>query len=209
MRAVFNHSVYTPIDDGSMAMRESISPIKRRNRMNRTELEIKLNQDRTWLLETFAAMPEADLNRRLTTSQHNPESQWSAKDHFAHLIGIEVAFNGIFKQHLAGNPNPIGIFVSEDGTRRSREEIIAIVHARNEAWVNNHHDKSFDELVALGQKVRAETLALVASLTDEQLNEKIPDAPWSDGTISTIMAINGDHARRHYNQVQAALATIE
>lgn len=177
--------------------------------MNRTELEIKLNQDRTWLLETFAALPEADLTRRLTASQHDPESQWSAKDHFAHLIGIEIAFNGIFKQHLNGNPNPIGIFLSEDGTRRSREEIIAIVHARNEEWVNKHHEKSFAELVALGQQVRAETLALIAGLTDEQLHEKIPDAPWSDGTVSNIMAINGDHARRHYNQVQAALATKE
>ena len=173
--------------------------------MNRTELEIKLNQDRGWLLETFAAISEADLQRPLTPSQHNPEAQWSAKDHFAHLIGIEVAFTRIFKRHLEGEAHPISILIGQDGTRLPREEVMAIVHANNEDWVNKHHDKSLDELVALGQQVRADTLALIASLTDQQLNTKIPDAPWGDGTISGIMAINGDHARRHYSQVQAAL----
>jgi DinB family protein len=177
--------------------------------MNRTELEIKLNQDRAWLLETFAAMAEEDLNRSITTSRHNPESQWSAKDHLAHLIGTEVAFNGIIRRHLEGNPNPIGIFVKEDGTRLAQEEVMAIVHEKNEEWVSNHHDKDFSELVALGQKVRSETLAILASLADEQLNEKIPGAPWGDGRIGTIIAINGDHARRHYSQVKEALAKKE
>src|SRR5688572_19665417 len=87
--------------------------------MNRTEIEIKLNQDRAWLLETFAAMSEEDLNRGITTSRQNVESRWSAKDHLTHLIGIEVAFNSIIKRYVEGHPNPIGIAVNEDGTRRS------------------------------------------------------------------------------------------
>jgi hypothetical protein len=173
--------------------------------MNRTEIEIKLNRDRVWLLETFAAMPEGDFSRGITKSRQNPESKWSAKDHLAHLIGIEVAFNGIIKRHLEGNPNPIAIAVKEDGTRRSQEEIMAVVHALNEAWVKEHQDKNFSELVALGQKVRAETLALMANLTDEQLNEKIPNAPWSDATIGGIIAVNGDHARQHFGWVTEGL----
>jgi hypothetical protein len=60
--------------------------------MNRIEIEIKLNRDRAWLLETFAAMTEEDLSRGITKSRHNPEASWSAKDHLSHLIGIEVAF---------------------------------------------------------------------------------------------------------------------
>ncbi len=174
--------------------------------MNRTEIEIKLNQDRAWLLETFAAMSEEDLNRGITTSRQNPESCWSAKDHLSHLIGIEIAFNGIIKRHIEGNPNAIGIAVNEDGTRRSQEEIMAVVHAMNEAWVNEHKDKNFNEIVALGQKVRAETLALLATLTDEQLDEKIPDAPWGNSTIGGVIAINGDHARQHFSWVTAGLA---
>lgn len=174
--------------------------------MNRTEIEIKLNQDRAWLLETFAAMSEEDLSRGITTSRQNPESKWSAKDHLSHLVGIEVAFNGIIKRHIEGNPNPIGIAVNEDGTRRSQEEIMAVVHAMNEAWVKEHQEKSFIEIVALGQKVRAETLLLLATLTDEQLTEKIPGAPWGDATIGGVIAVNGDHERQHFGWVTAGLA---
>jgi hypothetical protein len=174
--------------------------------MNRTEIEIKLNQDRAWLLETFAAMSEEDLNRGITTSRQNVESRWSAKDHLSHLIGIEVAFNSIIKRYVEGHPNPIGIAVNEDGTRRSQEEVMAVVHTMNEAWVNEHKGKNFNEIVALGQKIRSETLALLAILTDEQLNEKIPGAPWGDATIGGVIAVNGDHARQHFSWVTAGLA---
>jgi len=174
--------------------------------MNRIEIEIKLSKDRAWVLESFAAMPEEDLYRGITTSRENPESQWSAKDHMAHLVGIEIAFNGIIKRHIEGNANAIGIGVNEDGTRRSREEVMAVVHAMNEKWVKEQHDKTFNEIVALGQKVRAETLALLASLTDEQLNEQVPEAPWSDATVGGIIAVNGDHARQHFSWVSAGLA---
>src|ERR1051325_7613641 len=173
--------------------------------MNRTELEIKLNNDRAWLLETFAAMSQEDLNRGITTSRANPESRWSAKDHLSHLIGIEVAFNNIIQKYLEGDARPVGIMVKEDGTPRTREEIMEIVHAMNEKWVKEHREKSFDEVVALGQKVRAETLALVAGLSEAQLNEKIPGAPWGDGTVGAIIAIHGDHARNHFNWVKDGL----
>src|SRR5712692_6642776 len=174
--------------------------------MNRTEIEIKLNRDRAWLLETFAAMSEDDLNRDITTSRHDPEASWSAKDHLSHLIGIEAAFNGIIKRHIKGHPSPIGIATAPDGTRRSQEEIMTVVHAMNEKWVNEHKNKSLGEIVALGQKVRSETLATLASLTDEQLAEKIPGAPWGDATVGGIMVINGDHARQHYGWVSEGLA---
>jgi hypothetical protein len=174
--------------------------------MNRTEIEIKLNKDRAWVLESFAAMSEEDLNRDITRSRENPDSHWSAKDHLAHLIGIEIAFNGIIKRHIEGSGSAITIGVNEDGTRRSRDEIMAVVHAMNEQWVIEHHGKTFDEIVALGQKVRAETLTLLASLTDEQLNEQVPEAPWSDATVGGIIAVNGDHARQHFSWVTAGLA---
>src|SRR5215208_1236554 len=101
--------------------------------MNRTELEIKLNKDRAWTLETFTAMSEADLSRQITTSRHNPEAKWTAKDHLAHLVGIEKAFNQMIERHLAGNGSSIGL--NEDGSPRSLEEIMTIVHALNETWV--------------------------------------------------------------------------
>lgn len=72
--------------------------------------------------------------------------------------------------------------------------------------MNRHKNATLSEIVALGQSVRAKTLALLASLTDEQLTQKIPGAPWGDGTIGGVLAINGDHARQHYNWVSEGLA---
>ena len=174
--------------------------------MNRTEIEIRLNRDRAWLLETFAAIPEDDLNRGITTSRHNPDALWSAKDHLSHLIGIEVAFNTIIKRHIEGHPTPIGIATAPDGTARTRDEMMTLVHEMNEKWVNEHKSKSLGEIVALGQTVRSRTLALLGSLTDEQLAETIPGAPWGDSTVGGVMAINGDHGRQHYTWVSEALA---
>ena len=174
--------------------------------MNRIEIETKLNRDRTWLLENFSALSDDDLSRGITKSRHDEGALWSAKDHLSHLIGIEIAFNRIIKRHIEGHAHPIGIGTAPDGTRRSQDEIMTLVHEMNEDWVNKHKNKTLGEIFALGQKVRAETLALVASLTDEQLAEKIADAPWGDGTVGGVIAINGDHARQHYGWVSDGLA---
>jgi hypothetical protein len=192
--------------------------------MNRSEIELKLNQDRVWLLQQYLAMSEADRLRPITTSKHQGAQPWSAKDHLAHLSGIERAFNRMIRRHLEGDPNPVGLISRPDGSAptreellqalketteealRRREEISSRVHALNEEWVAKHRDKSFDEVIALGQKVRGETLELLASLTDDQLQQQLPGAPWGDGTIGGVLSINGDHAHRHHDSVAAALA---
>jgi len=173
--------------------------------MNRTELEIKLSSERAWMLETWALLSADELSRGITLSKHDPKSNWSAKDHLVHLAGIEAAFNGIIRRHIGGDQNPIGIFKNPDGSDATREEIMARVHAMNESWVLKNRDKDFSEVVALGQKVRAETLALISELSDEQLNERLPGAPWGDGTIAGVIAINADHARQHHGWVTRGL----
>lgn len=174
--------------------------------MTRTELELKLNRDRAWLLETWAAFSSEDLLRGITVSRHDANFRWRALDHLTHLAGIEAVFNRIIRRHLAGEADPIGLAQSADGTRLSHEEIMARVHAMNDAFVLQHHGKSFNEVVALGQQVRAETLSLLAELRDAQLDEKVPGAPWADGTIGGIIGVNGEHARQHYGWVTAGLA---
>jgi len=80
------------------------------------------------------------------------------------------------------------------------------VHTMTEAWVLEHREKTLSEVVALGQYVRADTLALLASLRDEQLDDKLPGAPWGDGTIGTLLAVPADHGRRHYRRVKDGFA---
>lgn len=174
--------------------------------VNRIELETKLSRDRAWLLEQYAEMPESRLLRGATPSEHDPSSMWTAKDHLAHLAGIEKTFNLMIRRHLSGDANPVGLTTNPDGTPRPREAIMRQVHAATEAWVNQYREKSLSEVVALGQKVRSQTLALIAELKDEQLEEKLPGAPWADGTIGGVLGVNGDHARMHLRWVEEGLA---
>jgi len=80
------------------------------------------------------------------------------------------------------------------------------IHAMNETWVKEHRDKTFSEVVALCQKIRAETLGLLAEMTDEQLQEKVPGAPWADGSVGGILSVNAEHGRNHFKQVTEALS---
>ena len=81
---------------------------------------------------------------------------------------------------------------------------MATVHRSNEEWVEAYRGKSLAEVVALGQQVRAETLALLARLTDAQLTEKLPGAPWADGTVGGVLATNALHGRMHWKWVKDA-----
>jgi len=173
--------------------------------MNRIELEIKLNEGRVWLLQMFTGMAEGDLLRPATRSEHDPSASWTAKDHLAHLAGIEKNFNRMIRRHLAGDGNPVGLTTEPDGAPRTREQIMAIVHEMTESWVRQHEGTSLSEVIALGQGVRGETLALLAELTDAQLEEKLPGAPWADGTIGAVMGVNADHGRMHYTWVREGL----
>ena len=169
--------------------------------MDRIEIEATLNKDRAWLLETFAALSPDDLTRGVTPSEHDPNSRWSPKDHLAHLTGIERNFNGMIRRHVAGDANPVGLLKDANGKPRTREEIMVQVHTMNEAWVLDYRPKSLSEVVALGQGARAETLALLSELTDAQLAEKLPGAPWADGTIGGVLATNAAHGRMHWGWI--------
>jgi DinB superfamily len=173
--------------------------------MTRIEIEIKLNRDRAWLLDTLAHLPEQDLTRPATKSEHDPSATWSAKDHLAHLAGIENNFVAMVRRHLHGDPNPVAIRTNPDGSDRSMEQIMATVHEMTERWVAEHRGKSLSEVVALGEAARAATLALISELTDEQLAEKLPGAPWSDGTIGGVLSVNSDHGRMHWQWAKEGL----
>jgi hypothetical protein len=114
-----------------------------------------------------------------------------------HTTLIEKNWNAMFRRHLEGQQG-MNQWVKEDGSRQTMEEIMASVHAWTEEWADENRGKPFDELVTIGLAVRADTLALLSELSDEQLASKIPGAPWADGTVGGIMAANADHGRMHW-----------
>jgi hypothetical protein len=176
--------------------------------LNRIEIEARLHRDRAWLLETFAMLSPEDLDRGVTRSEHDASSMWTPKDHLAHLAGIEFNFVRMVRRHLVGEANPVGLREGPDGAPRTMEQIMASVHQMTESWTDEHRTKPLSEVVALGQKARAETLALLSELSDEQLAEKLPGAPWADGTIGGVLATNADHGRMHWRWVKDGMAAV-
>ncbi len=173
--------------------------------MNRIEIEATLSRDRAGLLDRFAALSADDLTRDATPSEHDASTSWSAKDHLAHLIGIERSFNGMIRRSLDGDAEPVGFGTNPDGSSRSRDEVMAAVHRGNEEWVSERRSKSLSELVAEGEQARAETLALLAELSDEQLQQKLPGAPWADGTLGGVLSANAGHGRQHWSWLSKGL----
>jgi hypothetical protein len=172
--------------------------------MNRIEIEKKLNQDRAWLIDTYAQLTHDQLTGDLTPSEHDPSNYWSALDHLAHLALIERNFAAMIRRHISGHDNPVGLMSDESGMPRTRADIMASVHAMTEQWQKEHHGKSLSEVVALGASARSVTLQLLSELTDEQLEEVLPGAPWADGTIGGVLAANAEHGRMHWKWAKDA-----
>ena len=172
--------------------------------MNRVEIETKLNEGRNWLLAKYETLSDDQLTRPLTQSEHDPENRWTPLDHFAHLALIEGSFNAMVKRHFAGAPNPVGLLNDDFGEPRTRDQIMAIVHAQTEEWQVAHHDDTFNEVVALTAASRGATLQLLAELSDAQLEEVLPGAPWADGTVGAVLGTNADHGRMHWKWLEEA-----
>ncbi len=166
--------------------------------VNRIEIEIELHRGRADALEWVSSLSEEQQREPRTRSEHDPESWWTPADHFVHTTLIERSFNEMVRRHLRGEQGMDAEMVDESGKAlRPLEDLMAYVHAYTEGWKKEQEGKPLDELVRIGCAVRADTLALLAELTDEQLASKIPGAPWSDGTVGGVLSVHAAHARMH------------
>lgn len=177
--------------------------------MNRTEIECTLNEGRAKLLKFYADYTAEQLLQPITVSEVDPDFWWTVQDHLVHLTGVEKSFRQIIERQIAGESAPIPIFKNEDGTPRGREEILQAIHQMNDAWVKKHRGRSFDEIVALGQQTRSQTLALLASLNDDQLAMQVPGAPWGGGIVGGIINANAGHEQMHHQWIQDGLAAVQ
>ncbi len=166
--------------------------------MNRIEIEIELHRGRADALEWIASLSDDERAEPRTRSEHDPESWWSAADHFIHTTLIEKNFNEMVRRHLSGAPGMDSNLVDTSGkAMRSIDDVMAYVHRFTESWKQEQQGKPLDELVRIGVAVRADTLSLLSELTDEQLASKIPGAPWADGTVGGVLSVHASHARMH------------
>jgi hypothetical protein len=176
--------------------------------VNLIEIEIKLHRSRADALAEIAEMSDEARRAPRTRSEHDPDSWWSCTDHFIHTTLIEKTFNTMIRRHLRGEQGMDPAMVDESGNAlRPMDDLMAYVHAYTEAWKVENEGKSLDEVVRIGLAVRADTLALLAELDDDQLASKIPGAPWSDGTVGGILAVNADHSHMHRTWAERGTGT--
>lgn len=166
--------------------------------MDRIDIELALHRDRADALEIIRAMSEEERTAPRTRSEHDADSWWSFADHFIHTTLIERSFNEMVRRHVQGERGMDANLVDGDGGRmKPMADVLAYVHRFTEGWKREHEGKPLDELVRIGLATRADTLALLAELTDQQLASTIPGAPWGDGTVGSIMAAHAGHAQVH------------
>jgi hypothetical protein len=168
--------------------------------MDRIEIELKLHRARVDCIERLSTLTDEELHAPRTRSEHDPDLWWSRADHFIHTTLIERSFNQMIRRHVDGGVGMAGSPVQLDADGKpsgSWEDIMKAVNAYTEEWAVEHRGKPLDELVRIGSEVRGETLQLLSTLTDEQLADRIPGAPWAGGVIGGIIAINADHAFAH------------
>ncbi|HXU24072.1 MAG TPA: DinB family protein [Tepidiformaceae bacterium] len=170
--------------------------------MERWEIEARLNRSRASLLETYAAMSAAERSRPATNSALNAEVEWTAGDHFLHIIDPEQQIVEAIRRQVAGEEFPYPVLFDAEGNRLSSDVFLPIIHARNDTWLADHHDLTFDQIVALGAEVRARVLKLLSELTVEQLAEPLRNMPWSvfAANIGELFMLVAQHGESHYSQ---------
>jgi len=166
----------------------------------RDEIRDKLGREQAALAARYRAMPAVELTRECTESQEPDGEPWTAKDHLAHLAMIERAFQAMIERGIAGHERPVGLGGG------SRDEVIARVHQMNQTNVHQHRDDDLETLLTDLDAARADTLALLDRLTDEQLASALPGAPWADGTIGGVLLTNAHHQLQHLAWVEEGLA---
>ncbi len=166
---------------------------------DRAKIIESLFTQRAELERRYRSMSEDVLVQPCTESEHDGGDKWSPKDHLAHLLRIEEAFLGMAKRTIGGDASPIKF------TGTTRPEILAGVHRDNEAHIAKHRHRGLEELLSDLTTARANTLAFIETLTDDQLDTTIPGAPWSDGTIGGVLAANGGHELQHLSWVDSGL----
>lgn len=168
-------------------------------------------QDRTTILTTLANQRvelaaryralDPDVATTPCTESEDPDgSPWTPLDHLGHLIRIERAFLGMSRLTLDGDDSPIKIGGS------TFEERLAQVHRDNEAHLKTIRPLDVEKLLTELDAARSDTIAFIGQLTDEQLEEKIPGAPWGDGSIGGVLMANAGHEQMHLAWVDKALS---
>lgn len=124
------------------------------------------------------------------TSVYTAEVQWTARQVLAHLVTIEKSMQSLFGNILAGGP----------GSPRDFD-----IRRFNRSQPQKLDPLSMTELVARFEAVRADTIALVAAMAEDDLDREGYHVFLGQGRLEQFIRWAYEHARRHEVDVAEAL----
>jgi uncharacterized protein (TIGR03083 family) len=154
-----------------------------------------LTADRQALEEVINGRSDEELTRP------GPE-EWSVKDHLAHIAAWERSGLAL----LAGESRPAAVGVSDELFEEGEDDAV------NEAVRQNDADKSLADVLTEFRRVRAQTIAAVTDLSDEDLRRPYsyyqPNDPENNQTpvIESLVGNSTEHDLEHTEWVKGILA---
>ena len=122
---------------------------------------------------------------------YTEEVHWTARQVLAHLITIETSMHALFRNILSGGPGSPPDF---DVLRFNRSQPQKLDHL------------AMPELLDRFKAVRQETMAIVADLSEEDLDRKGRHVFLGHDRLERFIRWAYEHARLHEDDVRRALA---
>ena len=149
----------------------------------RQRIHTELAQSRAYLLSVAEQIgPE-----QAVASTENPA--WNVHDLLAHLAGAERGLQGTVQRFLAGQPLPEGFSLD----------------FWNQRQVEKQKERSVADLLAGLQASRVDTLALLDSLSDEQLAVRGLHPAGFETSVGGIFRVMAMHELDHGQEIALAL----
>lgn len=146
-------------------------------------IRAELADSRAYLLSVAEQIsPEQALN-----STENPA--WNVHDILAHLAGAERGLQATANRFLAGQSLPEGFSLD----------------IWNKRQVEKQQDRSVPELLDSLAASRVDTLALLASLSDEQLQVRGMHPAGFETSVAGVFRVMARHERDHGQEIALAL----
>ncbi len=137
-------------------------------------------------VDFFAALTPAQLERPVYTDS----IQWNVRQVLAHLVTIEKSMHWLFRNLLDGGPGAPEDFDIDRFNRRQPAKLDHLALA---------------EVIVQFRDVRTETIAIVARMTDADLNRAGRHPFHGHGRLERFIRWAYEHQRFHINDVRQVL----
>ncbi|MEO7002900.1 MAG: DinB family protein [Ktedonobacterales bacterium] len=167
----------------------------------REHIQQQLIEARGRLLAFYQALSPEELRSICTQSEIEGAAPWTASDHLAHVNSTERALMNIVTRSMEGVDDPVGFGVFQG----DHAKIMDAINSRNEISVTRHRGDPLDLLLTTLAATRADTLALLDRVSDEQLAVFLASSEWGDKTVGALFLTVAGHDDMHRAWVQKGL----